>query len=413
MDKADSIIEFRCQNCGHKISVQDKHTGKRCKCPRCDRVIVVPGKSTIVDFHCDSCGQKISVPQVYAGKKCKCPKCKSIVVVPTRPKAPAKSASTVRFTCSTCNQEIEEPQTSRGKLVECPHCGSYVPVPSEKIPGQKAEALVQPGKADDISDERFEELQRDKGKIAVQEPEPVAERKLPWIIDIFLYPVSKAGLTTLAIIVVIPLLIRIALSWLGEFSQQFPPLYVLFAVIAIVGFLVRILLYLYLYWYFCECIRDSAAGGVRAPETLAYTPGLGDMLWQWLRILGCLLVFFAPMLIYYRHTKQTDTVFWALLGYAVFFFPMGLLAVVMFDSLRGLSPILLIGSIFNTFLPYCAMVLAFVSAGFLIVQERPNTRGSPVLSFIVYCTGIYLAMVVAHLLGWFYHRYEQELKWEV
>jgi len=85
----------------------------------------------------------------------------------------------------------------------------------------------------------------------------------------------------------------------------------------------------------------------------------------------------------------------------------------MFDSLRGLNPILLIGSIFNTFLPYCAMVLVFVSAAFLIVQERPNTRGSDVLAFIVYCVGIYLAMVVAHLLGWFYNRYEQELNWEV
>ena len=407
------MIRFCCEHCAHKISVQEKHAGKRVKCSKCGSVGAVPVKSTIVDFHCESCGQKISVPQVHAGKKCKCPKCKSIVVVPTRPEAPPKSVSTVRFTCSTCNREIEEPETSRGKLVECPHCGSYVPVPSEKIPAQKAEALVQPGKADDISDERFEELQRGKGKIAVQEPEPVAERKLPWIIDIFLYPGSKAGLTTLAIIVVIPLLIRIAVKCLAEFSQQFPPLLVLLVVIVIVGFLVRVVLYLYLYWYVCECIRDSAAGGLRAPETLAYTPGLGEMLWQGLRILGCLLVFFAPMLIYYQRTRQPDTVFWALLGYAVFFFPMGLLAVVMFDSLRGLNPILLIGSIFNTFLPYCAMVLVFVSAGFLIVQERPNTRGSAVLVFIVYCVGIYLALVVAHLLGWFYHRYEQELNWEV
>ncbi len=407
------MIRFQCEHCAHKISVQDKHAGKRVKCQKCGSVRAVPAKSTIVDFHCESCGQKISVPQVHAGKKCKCPKCKSIVVVPTRPEAPAKSISTVRFTCSTCNQEIEEPESSRGKLVECPHCSSYVPVPSEEIPAQKAEAPIQPGKEDGVFEKRLEAPQEPEAEIEAEETETATQRKLPWIIDIFLYPGSKAGLTTLAIIVVIPLLIRIALRWLGEFSQQFPPLFVLFAVIAIVGFLVRVLLYLYLYWYFCECIRDSAAGGLRAPETLAYTPGLGDMLWQWLRILGCLLIFFAPMLIYYQRAKQPDIVFWALLGYAVFFFPMALLAVVMFDSMRGLNPILLIGSIFNTFLPYCAMVLVFASAGFLIVQERPNTRGSTVLTFIVYCVGIYLAMVVAHLLGWFYHRYEQELNWEV
>jgi hypothetical protein len=288
-----------------------------------------------------------------------------------------------------------------------------VPVPSKKIPAQKDAAPIKPGQEEQLFDKRPEALQEPETEIQAEQTEPAAERKLPWVIDIFLYPGSKAGLTTLSIIVVIPLLIRFALRWLREFSEQFPPLLVLFALIAIVGFLVQILLYLYLYWYFCECIRDSAAGGLRAPETLAYTPGLGDMLWQWLRILGCLLVFFAPMLIYYERTKQTDIFFWALLGCAAFFFPMGLLAVVMFDSVRGLNPILLIGSIISTFLPYCAMVLVFVSATFLIVQERPNTSGSSVLTFIVYCVGIYLAIVAAHLLGCFYHRYEQELNWEV
>lgn len=407
------MIRFSCEHCSHKIGVQDKHAGKRGKCPECGNVIVIPAKSTIIEFHCKRCGHKISVPQIHAGKKARCPKCKKIVIIPARPETPAKSVATVRFTCSMCNREIEEPETSRGKLVECPHCGCYAAVPSEKMPAQEAEASVQPGKEDDLSGERFEELQRSKEKIAGQELETVAERKLPWIFDIFLYPSSKAGLTTLAIIIVIPLLFRIVVHGLLAFSQQFPPMIVLLVPIAIIGIIVRLLLYLYLYWYFCECIRDSAAGGVRAPETLASTPGLLDLLWQWFRTVICLAVFALPMLIYYKYTKQTDTVFWALLAFGVFFLPMGLLSVVMFDSLRGLNPIMLIGSIFSTFLPYGAMIVAFGLAGFLIAEKAPDTKGSTILPFILQSVIVYLIVVVAHLLGWFYHRYEQQLNWDV
>ena len=152
---------------------------------------------------------------------------------------------------------------------------------------------------------------------------------------------------------------------------------------------------------------------MRAPETLANTPGLGELLWQWFRTVICLAVFAAPTLIYYGYTKQTDTVFWALLACGLFFFPMCLLAVVLFDSFSGLNPILLIGSIFSTFLPYFAMIVVFGSAVFLFIEKAPDTGNSPVPAFVLQCVRIYLVLVVAHLLGWFFHRYEQELNWEV
>ena len=179
------------------------------------------------------------------------------------------------------------------------------------------------------------------------------------------------------------------------------------------GFILSLLLFLYLYWYFCECIRDSAHGGIRAPETLANTPGLSDLLWQFLRTIGPLAVFAAPTLIYYGYARQTDTVFWALLAFGVFVFPMALLAVVMFDSFAGLNPILIASSLLSTFLPYCAMTAMFVPVVFLIVKESLATLGSPILPFIIKCIRIYLALIVAHVLGWFYHRYKEKLNWDV
>ena len=403
MDKADFKIKFHCKNCGHKISVQDKHTGKRCKCPRCDSVVVVPRKSTIVGFHCESCGQKISVPQVYAGKKCKCPKCKSIVVVPTRPEAPAKSVSTVRFTCSTCNKEIEEPETSRGKLVECPHCGSYVPVPSEKIPAQKAEALVQPGKADDISDERFEELQRGKGKMAEQEPEPVAERRLPWFIDILLYPISASGMVHLAILSFLP---RMLLP-LGHLNWLHPPIFGLGFLVIFIG---------YLLYCLSDCIRDSANGGRRAPN-IDISPtvllNIGELISPVLKVFVCIAFCLGPLLAYLIITKRTDIIFWMLVTYGVFFLPMVLLAGVLFDSLRALNPILIIASMFNVFLPYCGLVsLFFVVSGLvaIIITFMPQL---PIISYILSAVCIYLTMMMAHLLGRFCYKYREKLNWEV
>ena len=71
------MIKFSCKNCGQKLNVEDKHSGKRIKCPKCSDVCVVPDSSDKIKFHCENCGQSITVPQIHAGKKGKCPKCKS------------------------------------------------------------------------------------------------------------------------------------------------------------------------------------------------------------------------------------------------------------------------------------------------------------------------------------------------
>jgi DNA-directed RNA polymerase subunit RPC12/RpoP len=76
------MIRFGCEHCGHKISVQDKHVGKRGKCPECGALVVIPTKSTIITFHCQNCNRKISVPKTYASKEVQCPNCKDRFIVP-------------------------------------------------------------------------------------------------------------------------------------------------------------------------------------------------------------------------------------------------------------------------------------------------------------------------------------------
>jgi len=65
---------------------------------------------SVIRFHCKKCGQKISVPENSAGKKGKCPKCKKMVVVPTLEQIPAESISRIRFKCSMCDEKVAVPE---------------------------------------------------------------------------------------------------------------------------------------------------------------------------------------------------------------------------------------------------------------------------------------------------------------
>ena len=192
----------------------------------------------------------------------------------------------------------------------------------------------------------------------------------------------------------------------------------------ILGVIIGILFGMYLYWYLCQCIRDSALGGIRAPETIGETPGLWELFVQSLKPIGCLACFVLPAVAYFVYTRRIDPVFWALLALGIFLFPMGLLSVIMFDSFAGLNPVLVIGSVASTVLPYIGLLLLVavlvISIRFVVPLATPFIAGgNPLLSiglFILYASGVadfYLMMVLAHLLGRFYWKYQDKLNWEV
>jgi len=89
------MIRFACSNCRRLISVDEKHSGKKGKCPKCGSGVVVPERSTIIEFSCGRCGHKISAPERQGGKKGACPKCKNPVVVPSIKKALAASDASI------------------------------------------------------------------------------------------------------------------------------------------------------------------------------------------------------------------------------------------------------------------------------------------------------------------------------
>ena len=384
-----NYINFNCQHCRGKIRVPKIHAGKRGKCPRCGRIITIPYESAAIELQCGNCGLKISVPKMYAGKEGFCPKCKCPIPIPREQTGTDENQS-----------DTQEPNT---RLVGSAGNLTLLDVPEEyKLQEPQTE---QPAEMK-ISTEQ--ELETEDEFIPTTEPP--GHRKLPWPIDIFLYPMCFTGLLHLGIFVGIPFLTVIVRMSLGIYGIAIYRL----------GFLLSFAFVIYMYWYFSECVRDSAKGGTRAPDAFA----IGDfyeMPLQMLYIIACCLIFFAPAGVYYLIVKDKDAIFWLLLAYGIFFFPMGLLATIMFDSFSGLNPVLLIGSVFGSLFQYCGIVLFFVMilvVPFIIVSLPPENEHFSRYTIVIiigvfYFIMIYISLVSAHLLGRFYWRNQEKLNWEV
>ena len=392
------MIRFCCEHCAYKISVQDNDVGKQGKCPKCGGVIVVPAESTVIDFHCENCGRGISVPKIDAGKKAICPQCSNTFIIPAI-QSPGSAAT----------------QNYSGDLIARSTDSALDPTLLD-VPEQY-NLKEEPAGGSNVSEEDSK----------AEETESADRRKLPWILDIFLYPISGGTLSTIGIILILKLIADFATSGMLICCVCLGGTLGL-AMGAILGLVLRIISYSYLYWYFTECIRDSALGGLRAPVVIADMPGLGDMIWHLIRIFSCYAFTLGPVTFYRGYTyflgiEGNNVILLVLLTYGMFFFPMGILAVVMFDSVNGLKPTLLIRSIASTFFHYCGLVILFYGLGILfgvlygrivLILIKSGLFSWNFLVYIIFNMFlIYSLLISGHLLGRFFYRYEDKLYWEV
>ena len=84
--------------CGKRLSTSPKHAGKHLKCPACGKAVMVPGSASSlpapvaaaqieiesegIPVGCIGCNSKLRVPGRAAGRKIKCPKCGKVLLVP-------------------------------------------------------------------------------------------------------------------------------------------------------------------------------------------------------------------------------------------------------------------------------------------------------------------------------------------
>ena len=322
-----------------------------------------------------------------AGKKGKCPKCKDVVTVPKLQAA------------DTAESRLNNSERSSNKVNIEQYIYSEVEKPREPEP-QKQNKPIEPANTDFFQDPRYAQHLPGEHEISIKQDKDISKRKLPWLIDVLSYPANASGLTILGIVIIIPFLINLMADLVGPF----------WPFITYPGIFIKIVIALYAFWYFIECIRDSAEGGIRAPETIATTPALGEMFLAWLKIIAVLGFFAAPAVVYYNMTEQHNMlILYSLVIYGIIFTPLALLAVIMFDTFSALNPILLIGSMLSTVFQYGALILLLTAIVYLNYAIMQYIQAPFFLNLIRF----YLSMVTAHLIGRFFWRYQDKLRWEV
>lgn len=255
----------------------------------------------------------------------------------------------------------------------------------------------------------------------IEEPQLSVKRKLPWLIDIFLYPVSTSGLIHLIVFLIAPFLLGLIHRHIFSGGGYIGSVISLGLYVLLVG---------YVFYYLAYCVVDSAKGGKRAPDiSIMETPGKGELISQLMCVFAGIAFCFWPVAAYYIFTERVDFIFWLLSGCGVFFLPMALLAVLMFDAFDALNPVMILKSIFKTFFAYIALVPFFcVLSGlvYIMMSGLPEAKTLEqtvlyIFLFLSYLLSpafvgraiafIYLAMVGAHLLGYFYWRHKDRLDW--
>jgi DNA-directed RNA polymerase subunit RPC12/RpoP len=340
----------------------------------------------------------------------------------------------IRFQCPHCAQKLTVPDGQAGRAGQCPGCKSRITIPPTIISEELLATGPSPADAD-----RARALQKGQGESAAATsdaldrrlldlpptgsaegaqvrlsdeevlaklkfkppPEHAGERRLPWPIDILLYPANTAGLTSLAIIVGVPFLLTLV------------QLLVFLPFLGLPLSIAKLVVALYAAWYWAECTYDSARGGTRAPGVFD-TAGLGDMWSRVSYLLAVYIIFVLPTVLYPLYGGRNAAVFSVLLAWAVIFFPMGLLAMVINDGTYVLNPFFLLGSIRRTFIPYLGLLLLITTQG-LLFRLIPNLlmRGGHSIGWVGLgsLTAAYSSLVTAHILGCFYWRYGDRLDW--
>jgi len=237
----------------------------------------------------------------------------------------------------------------------------------------------------------------------LEDPPLEVESKLPWFVEVLVYPASLHGLIQIGIFVVAYLVVDLTQPIMIAVFRHYGQVVVLGLRILLVG---------YVTFYFGYCIYDSSRGGRRAPNiAVHHVPDKGDFVSQIGLILGCVAVCFWPVGLYYGFTERTDSAFWLLAACGGFFFPMALLAGILFDATHALNPIFIVVSVLRTFFAYWALILSFCVFGGLVAAVFWILSNIPILSFVSSAVGLYLLLVAAHLLGRFYWWNKYKLNW--
>lgn len=332
----------------------------------------------MIKFKCPNCGQKLRVPEDRAGRKGKCPKCRHSITVPRQLQIEdAEPLPTLNFPDSDQPPPRQSAFDSDAiRITEEAQSGS----PQGEFGAVFPWAREAPPPVPSNETHRSTPSQSDTRR---------------GIVDMLAYPMSVSGIIHVIIFFLFGLFIRPSGIPLCLFA---PPVFRSIALVISTG---------YCLYYFAHCVRCSSSGERRAPD-INNQPGSIDaitLFFEFFAALAWMIFSFAPPVAYLIVTGRADAVFIGLAACAILYAPISLLAIVLFDSVNGLNPILIIPSILSVFVPYIFLLiaLAIVWVGIVLLYWVHPLLGIP---------SAYLMILSAHLLGRFFLKYQDRLNWE-
>jgi hypothetical protein len=225
---------------------------------------------------------------------------------------------------------------------------------------------------------------------------------------VFTYPLNSSGLSIIALYAGIPFFLVVLLYPLPpamRMAMFFPAL------------LIKLTIFLSTLWYLTNCIRSCAGGEIHPPSLFEFSQddSLGGWFRQFFLIGATSSVCIFPVFVIRYFIKIPNEIFWGVLATGIFLLPMCLLSIVMFDSLGALNPILIIASVFSTFFYYLPVALLFFVPILLFIWSAAMKNGSMnlFLLLLLRVVGCYLLMMDTYVLGWFFHKNEERLRWDV
>jgi hypothetical protein len=266
--------------------------------------------------------------------------------------------------------------------------------------------MVAPGVAVDVCPHCGGPVARTDGGSTVEDGKPT--EPVPSFANALAYPFRGGGLFVLGV----------GTMLLGLIAFGMPFLY---------GYVISMFVYGCLCNYLFDVVLTTANGEDKPPGLPDFSDWWEDILQPILLMISTTVLCFAPSFLYFIgylwHCWYEGWVpdlsqpacAWGVVGLALislYYYPMALLAVIMFDSKRAVSPRMVVPSISRVLRPYM-MVCGFMTLiGLsLVVFRVVFTRGS----FLVYFGGVALklwgAMVSMRLLGLMYRTYKSRLGW--
>jgi hypothetical protein len=315
----------------------------------------------------------------------------------------------IRFQCPNCGAKLQVAEAHAGKPGRCPQCKGRTTVPQTPTtlpPVSKTKASRATGAPRNSLDVTLLDLSPaparltpPPGEEANSDASPEGRTSRPRL-GIVLYPMNVSGVIHLLIFSVLPPLWRQVLILEFWMAPSMGTVVVL------------VVLTLYFLHYSAACLNDSAQGGTRAADINSDSSPLSvdALLSTGETILPAVALIWGPALAYYLIEARMDWVLLAWLATAGLTFPMIILSVNYFGSVRGANPMLVLPSIASVLGPYGALVacLSMLTAlAAFLTHLSSRAHGGLIVRLLI----IYVLLTEVHLLGRFYCRYQERLNW--